>query len=375
MGQLEVIPLTGTLSEQALKYPVYNFANRGVHLDKHNVYYAKDGVLYKQDRVRPQLLDQLDLSDYGIEGIRINKYHAYDKTIIFLVNYANGRKYIFKFDTASPNEVEFVEKHGPSGRILTAGDSLIIISGAVKTNYGSLINKYDLNEISARGMLGAQKIDSLRSLSPPFAIAVYDENLQLVDSLDTINRTQGRGAAFFDLWLDMPMDISEEDEIYIADMDAGYNIEKYSIKGELLATHDISSGSFKAIQAQLDLSQIKKYKSMSGVFSRIYALYEKGDYLITSYFDNPANREPAHPPYYFDIISKDGQHQLSGASAYPIIAEDTEEKIFLLVKQEGGWFSSDKIYLVGLTLENFFEGQYEKEIVDRAIMKYEKRGG
>ncbi len=103
-----------------------------------------------------------------------------------------------------------------------------------------------------------------------------------------------------------------------------------------------------------------------------YCLYNKGNYIITSFFQNPEWRGPVEGPYYYDIINLQGELVSSGTLDYPIITEDNCEKIFLFVKIEGGWFEDDEVFLVGVTIEDIIKGVISKGSIDESVARFKE---
>ena len=75
-------------------------------------------------------------------------------------------------------------------------------------------------------------------------------------------------------------------------------------------------------------------------------------------------------PFFYNITTTEGKVIYSSTLDYPVIGEDTGNKIFLFVKKSGGWLAADEHYLVGLTLDDLKQGQGEKKQIDRAIENY-----
>lgn len=290
-----------------------------------------------------------------------------ENTFVLLFLGPDGRDYIYKINRYDAGTMGPVQKHGVSGSI-AALPGMAVVSGLYRPPFASYLDKYDNNKIGGQTPESTKKFKELYEVTSAFFLSFFDTNLTLVDSANILQRRGENAKAFERLYLASPMAVTGDGVIYQIDNEQGYVIETYIPPYKKAQEIRIDNAAFKAVPKTLTMKTTNDLRSTRQSLTEAYAVFVKGDYIVTSFCYRPAGRDPLEPPYYYDIIQKDGEHWLSGKTEYPLICDDGE-KIFLLVERDS-WFGNKEIFLVGLTIEDFFDGQAETQKIEAAIEAY-----
>ncbi len=371
-GGIEVIKIQGELDEYTEKYFWPTLTNGGIYIDSSEIYISNGNTIYRQGRKG---------KDYDVESIAIHGKNPFiirellvTKEAYYLTLFwGNGQLYLYKKSRVNSNDVGPVLHHGNCDRMLLLPNSEILATGAQITSYGEYINRYDNNSINGLSERGKEKIRSLYEKNKAFTLSFFDQDLNLIDSANVIERRGDDNKAFTYLWPNHPVDVSQTGSLYLIDNDNGYTIEKYESPYKISSELALKNEAFVKIPRGLTMTQMRALKKTKGSYSQVYALYIKDDYLITSFYESITGRDLPSAPYYYDISSMDGAVVRSDVLDYPIIAEDEADKVFLFVRRERGWFEHDNLYLVGLNLKDLLAGKGKKEVIDGAIDEYETK--
>lgn len=369
-GQPEVIRITGTLKDETVKYFWPEKANGGMCIDTGWIYIPDGNTIYIQSR---------HSKDHHRDTVRIkgrdefNIYKMHKTKHIFYLNtfWPNGRFYLYKHTPKTETNSGLVPKHGSPGRMFNLSDGRLLVSGNYRPFFRDALDLYQESASTSYMSYIKQNLKKYYLSSKSFTLTFYSDSLKLVDSLNIINRVKEDGYAFDRMWTKQAIDVDSGGTIYLIDNDQGYVVEKYASPDSEPDAIKLVNDNFKPIPRGLTEASISKLKSHPNSFSMAYALYLKNDMLVTSFHQNATGRTLPGPPYEYDITRLDGQKIASGSLAYPIITEDSGEKVFLYVLRDGGWFQDDKLYLIGLTVEDILNGSAEKHEVDLAIQQYE----
>lgn len=370
-GKVEVIKINCELTGWTKTYFWPGLANGGIIIDEEKIILPNGNKLYIQSRSNPDEFLYEKFMINGKSSFIIRKVLFTKSGYCFTVFRNDGRFYLYKPAWKDNLKIGPEVKHGNSQRLLSLPSHYLLASGLYRPANSIFLDRYDDESNGAPTELSKTKYKELYQLNKAFTISFYDENLQLVDSANVLNRVGENASAFEDLWTTHPIDIDSDASVYLIDNDIGYRIKQLAPPykhHELIA---VENDLFKEIPGEMTDELYSTFKRRQNSYSEAYALYVKGIYIITSFYSAPVGRDLPEPPYYYDIIKKDGAHVSTGIIKYPIITEDESDKVFLYVKRDGGWFEDDQIYLVGLTMEDFFTGKAETQYIDEAIKQYE----
>lgn len=369
-GEIEVIQVQGEFSSWTKKYFWPALSSGSINIDSDKIIIPDINSLYIQSRDNSndntRVLYELD----NEKQFKIKRILVKDSKYYFTIFADDARFYLYKPGMQGEAALGPVSKHGNDQRMLSFSNNKFIATGAYRPAFVSFLDKYDDESYGKQSELSKKKFHELHLNNKAFSIAVYDTNFNLVDSLNTIMRTGENAVAFDGLWTKHPIDIDEGGTLYFIDNDGGYTVERIDSEGKRLTDISISNRSFIRIPDVMTLDLEIQLKNTSNAYSEAYALYLKEGKVLTSFFTASKNMGIPTPPFYYDIVTASGKHLFSGSLDYPIITEDDGDKVFLYVKREGGWFEDDKLFLVGLTVQDLLDGSAQKENVDRAIANY-----
>lgn len=373
-AEIEVIKINADISEISKKYYLTSFKNGGIVIDKDNIYIPDNNIIFIQSRKNKNENTRVEITIHGESTFHIYKLLISKEKYVMLSLFPDGQFYLHSSKRNSNEELGLISKHGGLGRIIELKNGDILVSGIYRPMYSRYLKKYDNNSMSGLSLEAKRKFDELFKEHEAFSITVYNQELVIIDSANTIKRHGENAREFEGLFLDEPLDVSESGEIYLIDSDQGYVIEKYTSDYDHKEDIKIENQEFTPIPRNLTEDKARETREKKNTYSQVNALYIKGQYMITSFNRAPNMREAPRPPYYYDITNLTGRSVIqSGELDYPIICEDDGEKVFLFVFRNGGWLGEDEMYLVGLSVEDILAGKAEKETIDRAILRYKKR--
>ncbi len=345
-------------------------ANGGVTVSGNMVYIPDGNKIYIQSRL---VHDEKKYRDVDVDG---HNYFTIRKLLINKTNmyvdilYTDGMIYLYKIQGGTSKNIGLISKHAVNDRMIQYSDGKVISTGIYRPNYAKVLNKYDDDSTPGSTPQEERKYKELYENSRAFSLAIYSQDLELIDSANFIDRTGENAQAFDRLFVRHPVDLTDQDKMFIIDNMNGYEVKIFDKNVKHIRTFPIHNKSFKPIPAYLTLKQAQKLRSDNGKYSVAYALYVKGDKVITSFCQSYVGRDLPKPPYHYDVSTLEGKPLGSGEINYPIISEDDEEKIFLLVVMDGGWLGENQYYLVGMTIDELMAGMGAPASIEHAIDKY-----
>jgi len=371
-GGIEVIELSERIpDEKELSW--FRMANGALYIDDKSIYIPVKNTIFVQSRMTPEDVYMLSTQIKDYQDFTIMRVLPVEKTIYFNLILGNGRFYLAGIEQGNAQVFNLVERHGFPGRMLFQ-KNVVYVGGLFWTHYGKYLDKYDNSRGEKVTVENKRKFDHLFELQKGFTLSGYDNQLMLIDSINIISRTGENAKSFMSLYLPQPYDISESGEIFMADNEKGYLIKSYNEKHDYIDQFRVANDNFKMIPEKVTAESAKKLKSTQGSYSAIYALYEKDDYIISSFYQSAVPPQLPEPPYYYDISTKEGKHLISGYLKYPIVGEDESEKVYFYKKVEGGWFERDRIFIIGMSIKDIIEGKASSEVIDNEIVRFIKSG-
>ena len=369
-GTPEVIKVTGNLSESTQEYIWPSMANGGVVINEEKIYIPNGSKIYVQSRMEHEQWSELPINldnhnDFTIRELLINEDAIYINLI-----YTDGRFYIYKHDMKTDKQLKPVLKHGFPDRMLTLQNGHILLTGFYRPAYAVYLEKYDDETQRGGTDLSRRMFKELYEKHTAFSLSRYDHKLSFIDSANFLSRSGEDARAFEDLFVKHPIDLTEAGQIAIIDNSEGYTVELFDQSLNKVRQISIVNKNFKKIPHMDSRDDARQLRSETGLYSVAYALYVKGDLIITTFYGGTKMRDLPQPPYYYDVTSLDGRAVATGRLGYPIISEGNDDKVFLLVKMDGGWFEEDSLYLVGLTIPEIIAGMANKKQVESYIDAY-----
>ena len=371
-GEFEVIKIMGPLSERTLErlWPV--FSNGAISLNEHELVIPDGTQLYLQKRFPPFDQTTVQLKRHPKEHFTIYETSVTKSAFAYTVLASDGRFYLFKKNRRNGDLYGPVPKHGLADRMILLPDDRLIASGLYRPRYTTFLDLYDDNTQRTQTQKSKDMFLQLYETDKAFSLAIYDSKLTLIDSGNVIDRI-GENAQWFErLYLNHTFDITQKHTIYLIDSDKGYVVEEYSALNVFVGEFKVANTKFKNIPENINKDILNELRKTPKSYSVPYALYIKDEYIITSFFQSPAWREPIEPPYYYDISSLGGTLVDSGEICYPILCEDEGNKVFLLVTIDGGWFGQDNHFLVGVTIQDILENRVSKVTIDESVRIFQK---
>lgn len=367
-SEIEVVRISSDLNAHTKTYFWPAKTQGGIYIDDSEISIADGNKIYIQRRgsthhkwISVKVNNKDDFKIYGI----LKAYNKYYLNSIW----GNGRFYLSVHDMTGVNTSPLVSKHGSPGRMFSFKKDHVLVSGNIRLGYAKALDKYDTNSTFDNN-INREKLVELYRTSRSFTLSVYTKNLKLTDSLNVIEREGVDGELYDRLWPSQGVDIDDSENIYLVDNDQGYVIEKYSSPYSCAKEVEVENRMYKPIPKNLTPHMMTELQQKPGTYSMVYALYVKGGYLLTCFYQNSTGRELPSGPFGYDVTTLEGQAVLSGSLHYPVIAEDTGNKVFLYVARPGSWFKQEEMYLIGLTLDDIANGLAEREAIDRAIERY-----
>jgi hypothetical protein len=203
-----------------------------------------------------------------------------------------------------------------------------------------------------------------------YALTIFDDQLNVLDTLGSIDRT-GHNLRYFERsYSRTPLFVSNDNKIYVCTNDKGYAIDVYDsdlVNKRQIAIHNPS---FKKIADDITHEVWDEIKAKDGVYSSVYYLWSQGDLLLSSFFVAPKYFDPISPPYYYDITDKNGDIVSSWQSDHPMLVHGENNESFFYVEQEGGWFESNRHFIVGLTMQELLDGQGKTKALETIVKGY-----
>ncbi|NQV16626.1 hypothetical protein HQ531_14280 [bacterium] len=369
-SESEVIKIRGDFSDWTIKYFWPSRSNGGMWIDTKNIYIPDQKKLYIQSRYDNNENTSMELQLHGDNFFKICRVLVSETSFYFTILKGDGRNYLYKRGRTNALTIGPISKHGNCKRMLELPDGNIVASGNYRPLYTEYLDLYDDETAGGPTELSIQKFNEFYEKTKAFTLTFYDKNLKLLDSANIINRSGKNGRLFDMLYTYHPIDISDNGSIYLIDNEQGYVVEKYEPPYKLASNIEINNKAFKKVADFLTDERRESYDKTAGTLTQAYALYIKGDLIITSFMFSPTGRDLPEPPYFYDIMDLQGKIVSSGQFEYPLICEDQGEKVFFFSRQERGWFEDDDLFLVGMTLQDIIEGRASKQAIDSAIRHY-----
>ena len=272
-----------------------------------------------------------------------------------------GNQLLVKANHHSPGS----ERHN----VFLKGDTVLVI-GPYLSGYRRALDIYDENSMTP----SPRSIDGMNRFfkeNRAYSLWRYDQTLTPIDSTDMITRKGKDLEELLYLYLPVAADVDKQGNIYLVHSSDNYLIRSYTQELKLTAEFRCKNRNFIAIPGQLMQGDADKLRATEGSHSVVYALYKTGDYLVSSFYQNPEGFDPPQPPYYYDIHSLTGKRIASGKLDFPIFSKDEQGTLYLYVELEGrSWLSDNEYYLVGIPLEWLLSGKTSKTDITSTIDRY-----
>jgi len=375
LGEIEIIPVNSQLNQRTYKYFWPILANGGIYIDSSNIYIADQNRILILDRDNISSRTNYDFKIHGSTDFLIKELTVTKQYYYFTLYLPDGRNYLYKTNRMKNLKYGPVLKHGNCDRMLILPNDVLLASGPYRPGYAHFL---DLNDDEENMMNEGTIQDLLYSFyedNKSFTVAYYDSTLKLIDSLNILSLTGQAALAFDRLYTHHPIDISKSGDIYLIDNSNGYTIKHFARSSIACNILNIQDPSFLALPESLTVKSLSQIRYVYRSFTQAYMLYIRENYIISSFYYNPEGFDDPKPPYYYDILDLKGNIISSGQLEYPVIAEDQANKVFLFIRLDDGWYKKDKLFLVGLTMNDFITGKATKNYIDKAISQWTSTHG
>ncbi len=371
-GQFEVIKISDGLSEKTASrlWPV--FKGGAITINKNEIIIPDGSNLYIQNRSAPFDYTKVNLKRGSNDYFTVYQATANKELFAYAVVGSDGHYYLFERKRKT-GEVQGPEmRHAlTADRMFLLKDKRLLATGLYRPQLEDYVRKYRSGPISEQKKNTKEKFDPLFLKYKAYTLSVYDKTLTEYDTGNVIDRIGDNAIAFEGLYLIHPVDTAAGEVVYLIDNDQGYVVEKYTGITQFDSSFEVKNPKFKKLPDVMTIDDMDDLRSRKNAYSVPYALYHKKGTLVSCFFQAPVRFDPVLPPFYFDISSLRGELLFSGQLEYPFLCEDDGEKLFLYIKQEGGWFESDRHFLVGVTVQDILNGKVKKENIDTSISKFE----
>ena len=368
-GAIEIVELTESVDPDVRYRRWTGMASGGLYVDSLYVYMCDENKLNVISRRNPNNVQLKDLELDGSRNFKLLGMLPTKESYYFTLYPGDGRFYFLQISRFDLSVQNFFEKHANPNRMLFY-DGRIYASALYWPGTSNYLNKYGFRKDHNVTDDDQNMFYKLYEDQRGFTITVYDKNASMVDSLNMNVRRGEDAAGFYSLYMTQPFDISKDGEIFIMDSERGYILERYGSDHKHISDTKISNSFYKAVPQELNRESPKTLRKNEGSYSDTYAVYEKGEYVIVGFYPSAVPPNIPKGPFYFDVIKKDGVHIFSGMTSCPFVGEDEKNLIFFYKKVEGGWFEDDRVFLVGMTIDDILSGKASDTSIDNAISRY-----
>lgn len=369
--QFEVIKISDGLSGKTANYLWPVLKNGGVTVNKHEVIIPDGSSLYIQNRKPPFDYTLVNLKHAAGDVFTVYRATVNKDVFAYAVVGGDGRRYLFKRERNTDEILGYAMRHGISAeRMFLLQENRLLATGLYRPALIEFVDRYKNESLAEQRKNAKTNFDPLYKHHKAYTLSLYDQSMKEIDSGNVIDRTGDNARAYEGLYLTHPVDTAKGDVVFLIDNDQGYVVEKYTEYTCFDSSFEIINRSYKKLSDNLTLNDMAALKIKDRAYSVPYALYEQKGMLFCSFFQAPVWFEEIEPPYFYDILTQEGEWLSSGKLEYPLICEDDNTKIFAYVKHEGGWFESDQHYLVGMTFQDFIEGRVTNESIESSVSRF-----
>jgi len=367
---MDVIPISTDLDD-ASKSDLWPYLSTGgIYVDSVNIYIPTKNKLYVQSLIDPAVHTTINFEINGSDKFRIRKVVIDKNRFYFTIFLFNGRFYLYSTDKNRDNTIGPVDRHGNSQGLALIKHKYLVASGNYRPAYSMFLDRYDTNTLDGDTQSARDHFKYLNQHTHPYSLSVYALNLKLLDSLNMVDRDGDHAAAFENLYVKQPLFVLNDSTIFTCDNSAGYVINSFTYPSKDQHIILLHNSHFKALPQHLDKAVIKELRSTPNSYSQVYILFVSDSLMLTSFFTSPTAQNKPEPPYYYDLTKMNGQKVVTGSLDYPIVAHNSKDHIYLLVRQAGGWFEDDRYYFVGMTLTELLKHGASKERISQLIDTY-----
>ena len=368
LGDVEVIEVSGEF-EGINNESWYAMSCGGLQVNVESIYLTNKNKLYIQSRINPGEVQVIETNINGESDFKLTRVLDTESSIYFSLFPGDGRYYLSKVNKQNMSTVRIIEKHGAQGR-LNHFNNKVYASGLYWPLYIEYLDNF--RNHGPEKVTGEARVNfnTLFKQHEGFTVSVYDSSLNLIDSINTLSRKGENAAGFNMLYLSQPCDIGKNGDVLLIDNDQGYVVEIFNAGGELKREFNIANSAFTPVPLVLNEESATELRRSSNKYSIVYALYEDSGIIMTSFFQSVKQPGLPDPPFHYDLHTTGGDFMVSGESKYPIVGEDENGMVFFFKVIEGGWFQVDRLFLVGLTIQDIVKEGAMTERIDTAVNQY-----
>ena len=360
-AEINIVELSGDLSDNTKQRMWPNMAGQGIVVTEDKVFIAHDDALYVQSRSNKHEHELINLKQYDKQNIKVKSIYIQKESLLYQARVENELLY---------NTYKYCFKNGlwdgpirrplNPGKLHDIGEGKLAMSGNMRP--GQLLEYAHYALLNRDGKWDEIEIQqqTFYKTAQTYFMSIYDTSFTLVDTFDRIDR-QGEDIRYFErLYMAYPFDLDNDKTIYLVDNSDGYQLEKWSAPYSDHQRFKLENSAFKPIPYNLSEAMFNELKTKSAAYSTVYVVYVCGGDILSGFYQAPVYQTPVLGPYYFDITSLEGHQEASGEMDYPIVAKDDTDRLFVYAVLPGGWFSHDRLFLVGLTVQDLVDGKAKK---------------
>jgi len=344
-------------------------ASGGLYLDSLSLYISDKNMIYIQSRDRHSGVKVLNVSMNGSEAFKVIRILPTRKSFYLTLFMGNGRLYLSHVARDGLTTKRVIEKHGYAGK-MTWFNERVYVGGLYWPEYARYLDKFKAQRGNKISEMNRRNYEELFQTKRGFTLTVYDNALTRVDSVNELSRTGEDAHGFMLLYVPQPYDITTKGDIFLIDNEKGYVVKKYRTNQGVVSKFKIENQNYIKLPEILTNTSAKQLKVSDKGYSVAYGLYEKHDFILSCFYQSSPPPSMPEPPFYYDVSTKTGELVKTGVLPYPIVGEDKKEKVFFYKKIEGGWFGSDRVFLIGMTISDIIDGKATTANIDAAVIKY-----
>lgn len=368
VSAVELIRVAGELHPSTKDYFALKYENNAIHIDEEKVVIPDINRIYFQSRsdeedhyhIKP-LIDGDE--HYSVNNVRVDGFDVY-------MSYQNrqGNFSLVKYNMRSDTHSDPVERVLSNQRIKIINRGVAVV-GTYWSQYGRFLTLYDDESGGEKPQRAEELFDRLYTLTTPYVISYYTNNFIQTDSAHILEMNGERAKAFHSAFFVTPVDVDENNSLYFVDHSNGYEINIYDSAATKQGSIRVENENF------IPYPNVENFSTDFNVqnTSTVSALYIVEDMILCSFRKTVTGRDLPRPPYYYDIISVDGEFVSRGTFPFPLLAKDDTGTLFFLYRVDRGWFAEDDLFLVGFTIQEVIGGMVTKEVFEKVVADYDDK--
>lgn len=221
---------------------------------------------------------------------------------------------------------------------------------------------------------GREAADSLsqkfRETVPIKTVSFFSDNFTIQDSILVESSIKTTAAKLDESFPFQPADVVENGDLFRVKVENGYIIQHYKDGSNLHNTFRIVNDNYLNLVSFAGEVTKQKINNSAQTHSASYVLFAQDGLLLAGFYNRLKVWDKPKPPFYYDIVTHEGIPVVSGQSDYPVLYKDNDRTLFTGIFIEGGWFESDRFFLVGFTMADLIAGNFTKENIEASLAEF-----